>query len=398
MEPFCHPPLPHRSWRLTVSADAAQCLYGYRFRSPPVGSERMAFNEIFHLPGCSIQRVVLVLWGLCAVALPSGCAGLAKQEVRQFVDEERDRLDRAQSVLDNRDISVYLSEIAVPIIEAARRLDIKPESNFEPDKVLNIYDEFSVYVVHDPSPNAWVVGDDFACITTSAILFADHPEEIVFVLAHEFGHLRAEHQVQSVMRRQANEIIAGVAVGLSAGAAGMRAGYDQQYAASAQYQQDVRNAVVMGKQMIESFQPHKKRDEFESDRHAVELMAEAGFDLSRSADFLDRMHLYYGDEGDSDTHPPTRDRVERIRSLLLEYADHESKRHLDLAEFRHIQRTIQNETLEMAHDDRLTFYSVERAELAHGRALPSLFCCGPLDADEKRVIDVYADLVLGTPE
>tara|TARA_R110002072_G_scaffold117829_4_gene248947 strand:+ start:171 stop:1268 length:1098 start_codon:yes stop_codon:yes gene_type:complete len=342
--------------------------------------------------GVDMKKYLVRLIVGSGILLASGCTAQAKKEVRSIVDQERSRILSAQSKYEDPLANKYLGIIAESILSAARSLDLDENHQVSDNETLDIYDQFTVYIVHDPTPNAWVVGDDFACISTAAILHAEHPEELAFILGHEFGHLRGEHQVESYERKYANKFAAGLAVGLGSLSAGYQSSNNPNYS-QAQYQRDMANALAAGQSIIASFEPHRKSDEYESDKIALELMVEAGFPIERSPDWLERMLVIYG-EGDGKTHPKTEKRVKRIRDLVHEYGELNSTRTFNLEQFREIQDRIRSETLALADDENLAFYSAERPTLSSG-VLPPIKSCGPSDAELDQIVDYYSKMILG---
>jgi len=152
--------------------------------------------------------------------LPPGCAGMAKNEVRAFVNEEAKKLDEAMAEMHDPVVDAYFGEIAREILAVTRRLDGADAEDHEPDETLDTYDYFNVKIVHDPIPNASTPGDDFAVLHTSLILRAESPDDLAYVLSHEYGHIRGAHQVHDVERRYETEIAAGIIMGAMAFAAG----------------------------------------------------------------------------------------------------------------------------------------------------------------------------------
>lgn len=321
-----------------------------------------------------------------------GCTGLAKQEVRQLVDQEEEVLSRSRARVTDPVVTGYLSRLAAPILAAAQATDLDETDLPDEDETLNIYDRFSVYLVHDPMPNAWVVGDDFACVTTSLILLTEHPEELVFVLGHEYGHLRGEHMVESIERRHAHQITAALAGGLAAAGASYNAATSPYYSQQ-QYNQDMQGAMAIMATIMMAYSPHRKSDEHDSDEQAVELMMAAGYPIDRVTDYFERLIPLYGDGGGG-SHPPTSKRIERLQKIQAELAEYRPTRRLDLGEFLRVRERVRAQAERLVRADQIVFFSDERQTLTSS-TLPPLKSCGPLDADPEAIMDLYTKLVLG---
>ena len=352
-------------------------------RAPP---QLEAVDRPLNMKISTLTRHLALGLTLCAAV---GCRGMAKAEVRRLADTESQHVMTAEARLDSADAEAYLQEIADLILDAARRLDEYEVGTEGKKPTLDIHDQFTVYIVHDPSPNAWVIGDDFVCVNSSTVLFAEHPEELAFVLAHEFGHLRGAHQVESIERRMANEFGAGLAAGLAAAGAGMNAANNPYYS-QAQYQADMNNAVRLGQAIMASYSPHRKADEHEADAQAIDLLIEAGVSLERAPDFFARMRSYFGD-GESESHPATDERLAKIEEQIAAVVDYVPTVEFDLAGFKQAQAAIRAETVEDLGDEALEFYSAERLTL-YDRA-PPIKACGPLEAPMDRVVERYAELI-----
>lgn len=326
------------------------------------------------------------------LAVLCGCESSARREVRGLVDQERGRVLSAQARINDSVVHEYLQSVAKPILVAARRVDGADRARFRPNKTLDVYDRFEVYAMQDAVPNAWVLGDDFACISTSALLLAESPDEVAFVLAHEYSHLRRHHAVQSVMRRYTTEFGAALATGLMAMSAGLSRANNPYYTQD-QYDRDMRNARLVGQAILASYTPHRLEDEHEADAGAIELLVAAGYPIARAADFLERMIPLYGDSVGSRTHPPTSQRIARIKRAIAERSRYEPWQRLDAERFRQMQDRVRMVTLQAAETRTLIMYSVERWELGRGASLPPVQACGPLDADMDRIIAKYTQLL-----
>lgn len=120
-------------------------------------------------------------------------------------------------------------------------------------------------LINDPTINAFVTPENIVYVHTGLIAKANSAAELQGVLAHELGHVAAQHLFQQeVQQRQAAMgAIAGAVVGLGAAVAGApQAG----------------TALMMGSQAgaIQSILAHTRTQESEADRHAVNALHTAG--------------------------------------------------------------------------------------------------------------------------
>lgn len=294
-----------------------------------------------------------------------------------------------QSRVNDLEVSAYLDNIAATISGAALALDSVDGEPPKTDPYLDVYDGFRVMLVHDPIPNAWTHGDDFACLSTSLFLEAEHPEEIAFVLSHEFGHIENGHLVQSVERRKGNEILAGAVLVLGAAAAGLAASDPYSNVDTSQMME---NAADASRSILASYSPHRRQDEFEADAQAIELMATAGYRLDRCGDWFEHMISMYGPDSGSESHPPTQERLERIQELVAERKDYQPTRQLSVEQFHRMQDRIRALTIQSLQTDTLAFFTIESLEReSAGESAPHAKACGPLGADVNRMVKIYTE-------
>jgi len=129
---------------------------------------------------------------IAVVTLPFGIVGCragARSDVRQFVD----KLEPFESgiCINNPECRAWLTERGDELLVAARELNKTEE--YRPKPPLHVYSRFTVYAVPSALLNAGTPGDDYAYVCAATILAAETPEEVVAVMAHEFGHIRLEH-------------------------------------------------------------------------------------------------------------------------------------------------------------------------------------------------------------
>lgn len=149
-------------------------------------------------------------------------------------------------------------------------------------------------------PNAFALPDGTIVLTDELVrLAADDREAVVGVLAHEIGHVEAEHSLRRLYQA------AGVAalVMLVAGDIGQAA----------------EDLLVQGAALVSL--SYSRDQEREADRYSVRLMHDAGRDPAAIVRFLELLRDRLGDRSGNDflsTHPATVERIEETRRMVRE--------------------------------------------------------------------------------
>ncbi|MBQ7413775.1 MAG: M48 family metalloprotease [Alphaproteobacteria bacterium] len=168
-----------------------------------------------------------------------------------------------------------------------------------------------VVIINDPSINAFVAGGQTIFVHTGLLLKAHAPDEVVFVLSHETGHIVGGHIVrgyQALQNAQTTALISTVLGGVLAVAGG---------------RPDAGIAVMMGGQTsaMGLFTKYRQTEESSADRIAVDIIQKLGYSM---AGFEGVMKTIKADErlnsGDGDlylrTHPMTQTRVDELKRFL----------------------------------------------------------------------------------
>ena len=203
---------------------------------------------------------------------------------------------RAQSLIRDAEIEHILRDFTDPILEAA---NLRPE-------------DVQLFILNDPSLNAFVARGQNIHLNTGLILESDTPAQLIGVIAHETGHIEGGHGV----RRQQDMAIASrpaflsIGLGLIAIAAG--AG-------------DAGVALIASAQQFSylNFASHTRPQEASADQAALRYMVATGrnpggliefFDNFRDAQYYsnaERYRYYY-------THPLAPERIESLRQRAEE--------------------------------------------------------------------------------
>ena len=112
----------------------------------------------------------------------------------------------AQSLIRDAEIEETLRVYATPLFRAA---------GLAPDDV-------RIYVVNDPSINAFVAGGQNIYVHTGLVLAAESPNQIIGVLAHETGHVAGGHvaRARQAMDRSIRPMLVSIGLGVLAIALG----------------------------------------------------------------------------------------------------------------------------------------------------------------------------------
>ena len=130
-------------------------------------------------------------------------------------------------------------------------------------------DNAEVVIVNDPSINAFVAGGQTIFIHTGLMLKAQTPDELMFVLSHETGHIVGGHIIrgtEELKNAQTTALISTVIGGVLAVAGG---------------RPDAGIAIMAGGQMSSMglFTKYRQTEESSADRIAVDIMNKLGYSM-----------------------------------------------------------------------------------------------------------------------
>lgn len=311
-----------------------------------------------------------------------GCKAMATREVVRSADDYHSYLESTPARVDVPEVQEFLDTTSANLLSCARK--IYGDGGDHGD--LDLFDNFDVYLVHSVAPNAATPGDDCAQLTTRLFLGADHPEQIVAVLAHELGHIVALHQVSQVQRRMTNSVVAGVVSSVGAGLDAYAASQNPYH-----IQQDW-NAIYLD--ALAAYKPWRKEDEFEADAIGFEMYRALNLDPALYISLFDLLVAELGDE-ESESHPRISERVARLETLAGSGSGAKPPVRLSPTRLRELQRLLIWEMTELARFNQLI--SDERA-YAHavvrdGRDRDhKISCCGPLDYDVELMTEGFLQL------
>ena len=204
----------------------------------------------------------------------------------------------AATLIRDPDIEHALKELAAPILRVA---------GLSPSRV-------GIYVIGDPSMNAFVLDPTAIYIHSGMILRLTKASELQAVIAHEAAHIANGHLVRRAANAQSarNVMLLGTALSVAAGAAGAGGA-----AASG-------IAMGMSSSAQRVFFGHTRAEESAADRSGMRFMAAAGVD---TAGAVSVMELFSGQEAlpvrrqdiYARSHPLSRDRLRTLKGLAQSY-------------------------------------------------------------------------------
>jgi len=200
----------------------------------------------------------------------------------------------AQSLIRDAEIEDTLRVYTEPLLRAA---------GLDPDDV-------TIYIVNDPSVNAFVAGGQNIFVHTGLILAADEPNELIGVLAHETGHIAGGHLARS--REAMQQAMAPALLSIGLGVLAIAAGAP-----------DAGAALISGSQAFAmgSFVRYTQVQESAADQAGLEYLERTGQSAQGLLDFFNenirpyeflarRAPPYFM------THPFSSDRVEALRPAI----------------------------------------------------------------------------------
>jgi Zn-dependent protease with chaperone function len=201
---------------------------------------------------------------------------------------------QAQSIIRDEEIENLLRDYTNPILQAA---GLQPE-------------DVRIFVLNDPTLNAFVTGGQNIFLHTGLILAADTPNQLKGVIAHETGHIAGGHLVRS---QQAMEVamrpaLLSMFLGVLAIAGGAP---------------DAGAALIQNSQYWAAltFFRHTRVQESSADQSAVTYLEETGQSAQGLLDFFDKFRYQ---EVMSDarrepyfrSHPLSADRMQALRGRV----------------------------------------------------------------------------------
>ncbi|MCC7080718.1 MAG: M48 family metallopeptidase [Burkholderiales bacterium] len=205
---------------------------------------------------------------------------------------ERVRMDRAYR--DDPVVTDYLNELGNRLVAAS------PDSR----------QSFEFFLLDDLTVNAFALPGGFIGVHAGLILTAQTESELAGVLAHEVAHVTQRHIARMIAGQERNQLVA-----LAALAVGMLA---------ARSNSQIGEAVIAGTQAaaIQNELNFSRDNEREADRVGVQILQQAGFDVSAMPLFMERLQranrVYEFNAAPAylRTHPVTTERIADLENRI----------------------------------------------------------------------------------
>lgn len=192
------------------------------------------------------------------------------------------------SLISDEETEQLLGKIARPLFTAAK---VRFNRN-------------DIYIVDDPTLNAFVADGNALFVHTGTIIAADSPNELAGVIAHETGHIEGGHILRQKLKNQelqgvtlASAILAGTAAALSG-------------------RGDAAMAVMLGTQSsaLTHYSRYRTQEERSADEAAMKLLNKTGQSPAGMLTFMKRISTRNTMSGIEEipyfrTHPITRERI-----------------------------------------------------------------------------------------
>jgi predicted Zn-dependent protease len=220
---------------------------------------------------------------------------------------------RSQFNVVDDETAAKLGEQAFDEIKAKSKISKDPEANAMVQRVgkrlaavSGLKENWEFIVIDDPQVNAFALPGGKIAVYTGILPVARDDAGLATVLAHEVGHVMAEHAGERISQSQAIEAGTGVAAILLGGATGIDA--------------NTMAGLLGAGATVGLTLPFGRQQEYEADRIGLTLMARAGYDPRVAVGFWQRMSQQSGGGGPEflSTHPAGENRVARIQELLPE--------------------------------------------------------------------------------
>lgn len=150
--------------------------------------------------------------------------------------------------------------------------------------------------------NAFAAPGGLIFVTRGLLEMVESEAELAGVLGHEVGHVAGRHVVKEIQRGKAMQVGADVAAEFTPGS---------------QFLEEVAKQIVT-KLITQGLNP---RDENDADQRGVTYAYAAGYRPDGIKTFLEKLVKLHGDQKTSwltRTHPPLKERVERVQRLIAE--------------------------------------------------------------------------------
>ncbi len=166
------------------------------------------------------------------------------------------------------------------------------------------------YLVDEQLLNAFVAGGQNIFINTGLLLQIDQPEELIGVLAHELGHIKAGHLARITDAQKRAQQIGLLTTAIGVPLAILSKNSDALF-----------GAVAAGQSAgLGAFTSYTREMESEADQFALDILDKGQFNREKFGEFMKKLksqeYLYGGDGTYFRTHPLTSERLNTIQNSI----------------------------------------------------------------------------------
>lgn len=248
----------------------------------------------------SFHTSVVFALGMLAVVpfAMGGCAatGINKGQMNIISSAEEVKLGQQMSVevakqypiYANAAVTAYVQSVGNRIVERSDRKDIA----------------YHFAVINKNEMNAFSLPGGYVYVYTGLMKTAADEAEFASVVAHEVGHVAARHSTERLTQAYGYEFVAGMVLGTDPNATAR---------------------VISDLAATGGFLKYGRDGEFEADMLGARYMHAAGYDPQAVIGFLERMQALEANSPSQlatwlMTHPPTKDRLARVKTQVAGFA------------------------------------------------------------------------------
>jgi beta-barrel assembly-enhancing protease len=229
--------------------------------------------------------------------------------------------------INDPEVNDYLNELGHRLVAASK--DVKQD--------------FEFFGVPDPQVNAFALPGGYVGVHTGLILLTQSESELASVLAHEITHVTQHHMARALSAQKDSMLmsLAGLALAILASrGSGASSGEAASAAIAATTALTIQNQLNF-----------TRENEYEADRIGFQRLDTAGFDVTASATFMERMQRAFRFvEGNAPnflrTHPITYERIAEAQSRVYGHPYRQVASSLDFHLVRALLRSYQGDAKE----------------------------------------------------
>jgi len=230
---------------------------------------------------------------VCAALVLSGCAttGINKGQINLIGTEEEVQMGKELSaeiakeytIYDDPEVAAYVESVGRKIVSVCDRRDI----------------EYHFAAIEKDEMNAFAMPGGYVYVYTGLMKDLDDEAQLAAVLAHEVGHVTARHSTERLTAIYGYQLLAGLILG-----------DDPNFWAG----------LVSNIFSTTGMLAYSRRNEYEADRLGLTYANAAGYDPDGMVELLTKfIDTERGEPSKLEewlsTHPPSTERMERIRTM-----------------------------------------------------------------------------------